>query len=167
MSLAISSEDADPGEVREAIEQLVEAELTAAFAAIADGAVSAWTAYVASDWPVLFFTSQETSRHARAIGAGAPAAVVIWQRPTAWGGKLWGLQINGYCAPITEQITAEHGLEALHRRFPGTRNTVPTVDKVVGPNRSTVLFEFRVESGTVIDEERLGPKLFVDFSTTI
>jgi hypothetical protein len=163
MNLIVHGDEPDAEAVVAAISRLFDAELTGALAAAADGTVATWTAFLAPDWPMIFFTSQETTSHAVAIADGAPAALAIWRRPDAWGDPLCGLQITGYCEPITDADEAERGLHALHERFPGTRNTVPALENVVGSHRTTVLFQFRAASGTVIDEDSLGEKNFVSF----
>jgi hypothetical protein len=163
--LIIEDQDIERAIAEESARALLDNELTAALAVV-DGDHSAiCTVYYADRWPDLYFTSQAGTHHVRALGDTGGGAMAIWRNPDVWGGEIHGLQLYGDIAEVGSPEDAAAGLTALHDRFPGTRDALPELSDVWGPERRTALVHFRVTHGTLVDESRLGRRRFVGFTT--
>ena len=163
MKLTILDDAVAAHDVEQSLSGLLEGELSGAFSCMAPDGLRTWTAYLASDWPCLFFTSQASTDHVLAMDGLTAAALCVWRQPEEWGLPLYGAQLYGVCSEVEGEMSAQRGLSALHAKFPGTASTLPAVTDVYGDRRKTCLVEFKVQSGKLLDEDRLGSRRFVRF----
>lgn len=142
------------------VERLASEVLTAAIATVGEGTPWIFTAYVALKGNHLWFTSQETTRHVGEIRRFSDVAVALWKAPDAWGEQLRGLQLAGRATEVGAASEAEIGLDALHSKFSGTLETLPSSAAVIGASRKTCLFLVECQRGTVRDEVAMGKGRF-------
>lgn len=164
MMLSINESDLDVARVNEVISNLFSTHMTGAFSTVASGQPLVCTVYCAYKGNSIWFTSQATTRHVVALRDHPAAAFAIWHEPAMWGSPLLGLQLNGKAREVDAAEEATEGLSALHEWFPGTRETVPDVHAVVGPERRTAMVRFIAESGILIDEATFGSRHFLRLS---
>lgn len=146
--------------INAAVARIVNGTLTAALATATDDGPWVWTVYVAFRGNRFWFTSQDSTRHVAAMRKTPAVGVAMWRAPVAWGEKLLGLQLAGQAAEVLTQSDAESGLEVLHEKFPGTLETLPTTDTVMGKSKRTCLFMVECHAGSVRDEENIGKGRF-------
>jgi hypothetical protein len=158
-----SDQDVDLAKASESIEAILTSQITGSLATYEPGHPLLCTVYFAYGGSAVWFTSQELTRHIRALRDNAAACFAVWRVPDAWGQPLLGLQLTGRGLEVTTDDDAAEGLRALHQRFPGTSTTLPDVSAVWGATRRTALVRFAPQSGTLIDESTFGPRNFIRF----
>lgn len=120
-----------------------------------------FTAYFARQGNEIWLTSKETTDHVIAISDKTlDVAVCIWKQPLEWGEPLYGAQFAGTINLVVDEIDANRGLDALHNRFPGTKDTLPDVDHVMGSEKVTCLQRIFMSTGKIRDERRIGKGMF-------
>ena len=140
--------------------QIVNEVLTAAIATVSEQGLWTFTAYVACRGNCFWFTSQESTRHVGEIRKVPTVALNIWRAPESWGEKLVGLQLAGRAFEVRGAEDAEIGLATLHDKFPGTLETLPSVEAVTGEAKRTCMFRVECDAGTIRDEDSLGKGRF-------
>lgn len=152
--------DCDEKPLEESISRLLSTTHTGSVSISVDRVFS-FTAYLAMSGNEFWLTSKDTTEHILALSdRRLDAAVCLWQQPNEWGEPLFGVQFSGVIEVAVDHEMARQGLSALHKRFPGTHKTLPSVDHVFGENRVTCLQRVSCNTGKFRDERRLGKGIY-------
>lgn len=154
------SSELDSKLVEAAVSRIVTEVLTGALATSVGNGPWVSTAYVAFKGNRFWFTSQESTRHVAEMRQVPAVGLAMWKAPDKWGEKLLGLQLSGRASEVSTATEAEAGLEALHDKFPGTLETLPNADAVIGNSKKTCLFMVECDRGSVRDEANIGKGRF-------
>jgi uncharacterized protein YhbP (UPF0306 family) len=152
--------DLDDSLVQRVVERITIDVLTGAVTTQTADGPWIFTAYLAFRDNCCWFTSQEATRHVPELRENPAVAVAMWKEPRQWGEKLVGLQLSGRAKEVLTETEASSGLEVLHDKFPGTLNTIPSPEAVLGSSKRTCLFMVQFANGTVRDEDSLGKGRF-------
>jgi hypothetical protein len=156
-----NGEEVTPLQVRESLSALTSECLTGAFAWKATADVPfVFTAYFVCHENSFWLTSQGNTNHVTGLRVDSACSLAIWRAPIEWGRPLQGIQLLGHAELIENIEDAKSGVSALHQRFPGTRETIPSATDVLGDSRRTTLLKLTMTHGVLRDEERIGKGKF-------
>ena len=161
VDLDIARDGVTADEVRAGVDEiLVGARLVTLATAGSQGPHASPVFFAADDELVLYFVSERTTRHARGLTVDGRMSGAVFLDPPVYGEQLQGVQLHGVASEVLPEGRSR-ALAVYRRRYPAFAKGAEMQDAFRRGDGPAALYRFVVSDLTLLDEPRLGRRVYV------
>lgn len=161
VSLDVARDGVTADEVRAGVDEIMAgARLVTLATAGPQGPHASPVFFAVDDELVLYFVSERTTRHARGLTADGRMSGAVFLEPSVYGEQLQGVQLRGAASEVLPEGRSP-ALTVYRRRYPAFAGEAEVRDAFRRGDGPAALYRFVVSDLTLLDEPRLGRRVYV------